>query len=62
MHKTKVAIIHNVVAPYRLPLFELLYQDPSLDVDVFYCSTGADLFHWDMAPRNTIIDIQYCHA
>ena len=51
MKKMKVLIVHNVIAPYRLPLFELLHDDPSIDMEVFYCSTGANLFRWDAAPR-----------
>lgn len=40
---TKVAIIHNVVAPYRIPLFEKLSQCPDLEnVVVYYCLEQFD--------------------
>lgn len=49
--RTKVLIVHNVIAPYRLPLFEMLYNDSKVDVEIFYCLTGTELFRWDIAPR-----------
>jgi glycosyltransferase involved in cell wall biosynthesis len=49
--RSKVLIVHNVIAPYRLPLFELLCNDLSIDMEVFYCSTGANHFQWDVTPR-----------
>jgi glycosyltransferase involved in cell wall biosynthesis len=49
--RNKVLIVHNVIAPYRLPLFEMLYNDSRVDVEIFYCWTGTELFRWDIAPR-----------
>ncbi len=56
MEKRKVLIIHNVIAPYRLPLFELLCADSKIDLEVLYCSTGTNLFRWDVSPR----EYNYC--
>ena len=36
MTRTKVAILHNLPAPYRLQLFEKLLKDDELDVRIFF--------------------------
>lgn len=38
MKKYKVALIHNIIAPYRVPLFERLAQHPSIDLSVYFCT------------------------
>lgn len=41
----RVCLVHNVVAPYRLPLFEHLSQQ--LDLDVWFCQTITADRRWD---------------
>ena len=36
MTKTRVTVVHNLPAPYRLPIFEKLLDDPELDVRIFF--------------------------
>jgi len=50
MHRLKLAIVHNTIAPYRHPLFESLSQD--LDLVVYYCSVKHSSRKWDLWPRN----------
>jgi len=50
MHRVKLAIVHNTIAPYRHPLFEALSQD--LDLMVYYCSVRHSSREWDLWPRN----------
>ncbi|HII84309.1 MAG TPA: glycosyltransferase family 4 protein [Methanobacterium subterraneum] len=38
MKKVKVALIHNIISPYRHPIFEALSQEQSLDLHVYFCS------------------------
>lgn len=42
---TDVLIVHNVVSPYRLPLFEEL--SGRYDIDVFFCKRDSDNRKWD---------------
>ena len=41
MEKTKVAIVHLLPAPYRLPLFERLLRDTTLEVRLFFTDRQA---------------------
>ena len=36
MNRTKVAIVHNLPAPYRISVFERLLDDPELEVKIFF--------------------------
>lgn len=38
MKKYKVALIHNIIAPQRVPFFERLSSHPSIDLFVYFCS------------------------
>jgi glycosyltransferase involved in cell wall biosynthesis len=38
MNKIRVALIHNIIAPYRHKIFEALSQEKSLDLHVYFCS------------------------
>lgn len=38
MKKNKVALIHNIIAPYRVPLFEGLAKHHSIDLSVYFCA------------------------
>lgn len=48
MKKYKVALIHNIIAPYRVPLFENLYKHDSIDLTVYYCSETHSNRKWDI--------------
>lgn len=48
MRKYKVALIHNIIAPYRVPLFEGLSDHPSIDLSVYYCSKIHKIRKWDI--------------
>jgi glycosyltransferase involved in cell wall biosynthesis len=39
--RTKVLLIHNIVAPYRLPLFRALANEGSVDLTVWFMSQSA---------------------
>lgn len=48
MEKYKVAFIHNVISPYRIPLFEGLSDHPSLDLFVYFCAKTHKRRKWDI--------------
>jgi glycosyltransferase involved in cell wall biosynthesis len=49
MHQLRVAFVHNLIAPYRHPLFERLSR--SYDLTVYYCSAKRVSHKWDRWPR-----------
>ena len=49
-YPVKVIIIHNTVAPYRHPLFEVLSK--YVELTVYYCSLKHGSRMWDLFPRN----------
>jgi len=46
--KYKVALIHNIIAPYRVPLFEALFNHPSIDLFVYFCAKTHKVRDWDV--------------
>ena len=48
MEKCRVAIIHNIIAPYRIPVFEKLAKNPSIDLKVFYCAETHSDRNWEV--------------
>lgn len=48
MKKYKVAIIHNIISPYRVPLFEGLSKLPSIDLFVYFCAKTHKERKWDI--------------
>lgn len=50
MNKTRVLLLHNVVAPYRLPLFEELGS--GFELEVFFCKTGTKDRKWKGSLEN----------
>jgi len=49
MNNVKVILIHNVIAPYRHPLFEELSK--KVNLMVYYCSIKENLRKWELWPR-----------
>ncbi|MCG2737893.1 MAG: glycosyltransferase family 4 protein [Candidatus Methanoperedenaceae archaeon] len=48
MKKYKVALIHNIISPYRVPLFEGLAKHPSIDLSVYFCAKTHKERKWDI--------------
>lgn len=46
--KTRVAIVDNIPAPYRLPVYSLLALEPDLDIHVVYCSGREPDRAWNL--------------
>ena len=46
--KIRVAIVTNIPAPYRLPVYALLAQEPDLDLHVVYCSGREPDREWNL--------------
>jgi len=46
--KVKVALIHNIVSPYRIPIFEGLSNHPLIDLTVFYCAKTHKIRKWEI--------------
>lgn len=43
----KVALLHNIIAPYRFPLFEQLSKQKDIDLQVYFLSETAKNRKWD---------------
>lgn len=52
MRKYKVALIHNIISPYRIPLFESLSNNESLELKVFYCAHIHKERMWNIDKSN----------
>ena len=48
MKKYKVALIHNIISPYRVPLFEGLSNHSSIDLSVYFCAKKHGIRKWDI--------------
>lgn len=46
---TKVALVTNIPAPYRLPIYEGVANAPDVDLRVFFCSGREPDREWDLA-------------
>jgi len=46
MKKYRVVLISDIIAPYRLPLFEKLSQSPLIDLQVYFLSESAKDRRW----------------
>lgn len=44
----KVALIHNIISPYRVPLFEGLSNHPLVDLFVYFCAKTHKQRKWDI--------------
>jgi len=49
----KVAILHNIVTPYRLDLFEEIASQPGIDCTVYYYTEKYSDRLWDTKQNNT---------
>jgi glycosyltransferase involved in cell wall biosynthesis len=52
MKKNKVAIIHNIISPYRQPVFEYLSKEISIDLTVYYCAKTHKNRKWNIINNN----------
>lgn len=48
MIKIRVAIVTNIPAPYRLPVYEHLAKEPDIELKVFFCSGREPDREWDL--------------
>lgn len=46
---TRVALVTNIPAPYRIPVYELLTAVPGLELQLFFCSGREPDRAWDLA-------------
>ncbi len=46
----RVAMVTNIPAPYRLPVYELLAATPGIELRVFFCSGREPDREWDLDP------------
>jgi len=46
--KYKVALVHNIISPYRVPLFEGLSRHPLVDLFVYFCARTYKYRKWDV--------------
>lgn len=53
MKKLKVAFLHNIISPYRIPLFEGLSSHPFIDLYVFFCADTHKIRKWDIIRSNS---------
>lgn len=44
----RLVIVTNIPAPYRLPVYDLLAQEPDLDIHVVYCSGREPDREWNL--------------
>lgn len=44
----RVALVTNIPAPYRLPVYELLAANPEIDLKVYFCSGREPDREWDL--------------
>lgn len=46
--RLRIAMVTNIPAPYRLPIYEHLASDPTVDLCVFFCSGREPDREWDL--------------
>lgn len=46
--RVRVAMVTNIPAPYRLPMYELLAAHPGIELKVFFCSGREPDRQWDL--------------
>ena len=55
--RIRVAIVTNIPAPYRLPVYDYLMAEGDIDLKLFYCSGKEPDRAWDIA--KTTVPVQY---
>jgi glycosyltransferase involved in cell wall biosynthesis len=50
--KTSVLLVHNILAPYRFPLFRALARHPEIDLTVWFMSRSAKNRKWGEPDRD----------
>lgn len=53
MGEYSVGIIHNIISPYRIPLFKSISGHNEIDLTVYYCSESHDHRKWDIPDSDT---------
>lgn len=53
MKRLKIALVHNIIAPYRQPIFEALAEEDSIDLSVYYCSKSHKTRKWEVSSSNS---------
>lgn len=48
MRRVRVAMVTNIPAPYRLPMYELLSAQPGIELKLFFCSGREPDRRWDL--------------
>ncbi len=48
----RVALVTNIPAPYRLPVYERLAAEPDIDLCAFFCSGREPDREWDLGESN----------
>jgi len=48
--RVRVALVTNIPAPYRLPIFDLLATEPGIELKLFFCSQREPDREWDLLP------------
>ncbi|KKH68191.1 glycosyltransferase family 4 protein [Methanosarcina mazei] len=48
METYRVALIHNIIAPYRIPLFEKLSSHPNINLVTYFCAKTHNERKWDV--------------
>lgn len=54
MNKLKVALIHNIMSPYRIPLFNELAKNSMIDIVVYFESKSEKNREWDVINSDLI--------
>ena len=52
--RTRVLVLHNIMAPYRFPLFRALANEPGIDLTVWFMSRSARNRRWSQASSNDL--------
>src|SRR5450830_1246970 len=55
LKRIRVAIITNIPAPYRMPVYDRLASEPDIDLKLFYCSGKEPDRAWDIADTKTSV-------
>src|SRR5260370_21466793 len=57
--KTRVLLVHNIMAPYRFPLFRALANHPEIDLTVWFMSRAAKNRMWTQSEPQRELGFKY---